>query len=93
MSATLPGGAVGALPVRVTVEEVWDAIDLELPASTTIAELKRQALDAAHVGREHDLYAVKFRGAFVDDAQTLADVGAVPHAPFIVLSRRRRPVR
>jgi hypothetical protein len=30
-----------ALPLRVTVQDVWDEVPLELPATTSLAELKR----------------------------------------------------
>ena len=32
------------LPLRVMVEEVWNEVMLELPASTPVGEIKRQAL-------------------------------------------------
>ncbi len=80
--------------VRVWVTDVWDAVELWLPADCTVAELKRQALLKA-TGREPRMeeYQVKFRGGLViNESQTLADLGAKPGAPFIVLPARRRPV-
>jgi len=41
-----------------------------------------------------DEYVVKFRGApLLDESATLAELGAGPNAPFIILPARRRPVR
>lgn len=84
----------GALPVRVMVEDAWDEVFLELPASTPLAELKRAALDHTHVKRDPSGYVLKYRGAELnDEGRSLAEAGLVPNAPLILLSRRRRPVR
>lgn len=83
-----------ALPVRVMVQDAWDQVLLQLPASTPVSELKRQALQRTHVDRDPAGYLVKFRGAeLLDENRTLDDAGVVSNAQFIVLPRRRRPVR
>jgi hypothetical protein len=82
------------IKVRVWVTDVWDTVELWLPADCTVAELKQQALLEA-TGRQPraEEYQVKFRGALVlDEGQKLADLGAKSGAPFIVLPARRRPV-
>lgn len=85
--------------VRVMVPDVWDQVFLAVAPSTTLAEVKRQALERAlkrppaRAGGLED-YVVKFRGALVtDEAATLASLGIGANAPLIVLSARRRPVR
>ena len=82
--------------VRVMVTDVWDQVFLAVEPTTTVAELKRQALSQALKRaqiRPGD-YVVKFRGAQVlNEATTLAALGAVPNAPFIVLPARRQAVR
>jgi hypothetical protein len=83
-----------ALPVRVMVQDAWDQVLLQLPASTPVSELKRQALQRTHVDRDPTGYLVKFRGAeLLDENRTLDDAGVVGNAQLIVLARRRRPVR
>ncbi len=83
-----------ALPVRVTVEDVWDEVFLEPPAATPVGQVKRQALELTHVMRDPSEYMVKYRGAELsDESRSLADSGVVPNGALIVLSRRRRPVR
>lgn len=83
----------GVLPLRVTVEDVWDEVLLEVPAATPVGEIKRQALAATHVTRPPSGYVVKYRGAeLIDEARTAADAGLVPNGALIVLARRRRPV-
>jgi hypothetical protein len=81
--------------VRVMVTDVWDQVFLAVEPTTTVAELKRQALAQA-LKRSNlplDEYIVKFRGAQVlDESTTLAPLGVVPNAAFIVLPARRRPV-
>jgi hypothetical protein len=82
--------------VRVMVTDVWDQVVLAVEATTTVAELKRQALTQALKRRDIQLedYVVKFRGAAVlNEAITLADLGTVANAAFIVLTARRPPVR
>ena len=81
--------------VRVMVTDVWDQVFLAVEPTTTVAELKRQALAQAlkRSNLQLDDYIVKFRGAPVlDEAVTLAALGAVANAPFIVLPARRQPV-
>jgi hypothetical protein len=83
-----------ALPLRVTVEDVWDEVFLELPEGTPLGEIKRQALLRTHVQRDPSEYVLKFRGAeLFDESQSAGDAGLIPNAALIVLSRRRRPVR
>jgi hypothetical protein len=81
------------LPVRVTVSDVWEQVPLQLPGSTTLGELKRQALEATRVVDDPAGYLVKFRGFELADGQSLAEAGVVPNAGLIVLARKRRPVR
>lgn len=83
-------------PVRVMVTPVWNSVELGVGGDTTVAQLKREALrEALHRDAvDDDAYIVKFRGAAVlDESMTLARLGAVPNAPFIVLPARRQPVR
>jgi len=81
--------------VRVMVTDVWDQVFLPVEPTTTVAELKKEALGKALRRRvAPDEYVVKFRGAEVlDESAALASLGAGAGAPFIVLPRRRQPVR
>jgi hypothetical protein len=82
------------LRVRVTVQDAWDEVPLDLPPATSLADLKRAALDATRVMRDPDEYVLKFRGfELLDESRSLADAGLVPNGAVIVLPRRRRPVR
>jgi len=81
--------------VRVMVTDVWDQVFLAAGPATTVADLKRRALEQAlrrpAAGGD---YVVKFRGAAVlDETITLQALGAGSNAPFIILPRRRQPVR
>ena len=81
-------------PIRVMVHESWDDLALEVSPETSVADVKRRALEHSRATLPEDAYEVKFRGALVSDESTsLADLGVVPHAHLIVLSRRRQPVR
>ena len=82
--------------VRVMVTPAWEQVPVQVVNTTTVAQLKREALRAAlkraPLGEQE--YIVKFRGAAVlDESLTLRALGAVPNAPFIVLPARRQPVR
>jgi hypothetical protein len=82
------------LRLRVMVQDAWDEIPLDLPSGTSLAQLKRMALDATKVTRDPDEYLLKFRGAeLYDETRSLADAGLVPNGAVIVLPRRRRAVR
>jgi hypothetical protein len=82
------------MPVRVTGEDAWDEVFLELPDGTPLSELKRQALELTHNRRNPSEYLIKYRGAALsDESLSLAQVGFVPNSPLIILAKRRRPVR
>ena len=84
----------GIVPVRVTVEDVWDEVWLELTAETPVGEIKRQALALTRVKRDPSQYVLKYRGAELsDETRTVSAAGLVPNGALIVLGRRRRPVR
>lgn len=81
--------------VRVWVTDVWDMVRLKVSPEWTVARLKQAALEQA-TGRRPDSsrYTVKYRGAPVlDDSQTLAELRAPDKAAFIVLPKKRQPVR
>lgn len=86
----------GRFTVRVMVTDVWDHVALAVGADTPVVEIKRQALERARrrPATDADDYMVKFRGAAVlDERATLGALGARPGSAFIVLPRRRQPVR
>jgi hypothetical protein len=85
---------MSVIPVRVMVEAMWDQVALELPAATTVSDIKQRALGLTHASGRAEDYLVKYRGAeLLDETRSLAQAGVVPNAALIVLSRRRRPVR
>ena len=82
------------LRLRVMVQDAWDEVPLDLPADTSLAELKQLALEATKVTRDPGEYLLKFRGAeLYDESRSLAEAGLVSNGAVIVLPRRRRPVR
>ncbi|MGH7607046.1 MAG: hypothetical protein ACREME_06870 [Gemmatimonadales bacterium] len=89
-------GTAEGFAVRVMVTPVWNTVELRVDDSTTVEQLKRDALRAALKTAAPDgaEYMVKFRGAAVlDESASLGSLGVVPNAPFIVLPARRQPVR
>lgn len=83
------------LPVRVTLADTWQVVNLEAAPDHTVASLKSRALaDAGIAAARAATYEVKFGGAPVrDESRTLGALGAKAGSPFIVLPKRRRPVR
>ena len=82
------------LPLRVTVLDTWEEFPLTVPAETPVAEVKRRALQLAHVRRPTEGYLVKYQGAEVPEGSvTVAEAGIPANGALIVLSRRRTPVR
>lgn len=81
--------------VRVMVTTVWEQVPVQVDDSTTVAQLKHEALRAALKTTAGEAgFLVKFRGAPVlDESITLGRLGVVPNAPLIVLPARRQPVR
>jgi hypothetical protein len=81
--------------VRVQLSEAWDAVRVSVPPSEPVRALKLAALEALQPGvRYHEDYVVKLRGvAIADESASLADIGAADGSIFLVMYRRRRPVR
>ena len=92
----IASGSVGNSAIGTWVASEFSQVALAVEPTTTVAELKRQALSEALKRRSvpPDDYLVKFRGGLVqDESVTLRDLAAGPNAPFIVLPARRQPVR
>jgi hypothetical protein len=87
--------AVERFPVRVMVMPAWDTTTIQIDDTTTVAQLKREALRATRkTAADEQNCMVKYRGAPVlDESITLRALGVVANAPFIVLPVRRQPVR
>ena len=91
-------GAVSAAErwtVRVQLSEAWDAVRVSVPPSEPVRAVKLAALEALQPdARYHEDYVVKLSGvAIADETASLADVGAADGSIFLVMYRRRRPVR
>jgi hypothetical protein len=80
--------------VRVQVADAWDAVRVSAPPAETVLALKVRALEALRPDAAfHDDYVVKLAGVVVDEHASLADVGAADGSIFLVMLRRRQPVR
>lgn len=91
----MTAAAVERVPVRVMVMPAWDTATIQTDGSTTVAQLKREALrQTRRTTADEQTCTVKYRGAqILDESVTLRSLGVVPNAPFIVLPARRQPVR
>jgi hypothetical protein len=81
--------------VRVTVADTWAVCSLEARKNESVGEVKRRALQAAHIDPARaDRYAVKLGGALVrDEGRSLVDARVPDGGALVVLSARRRAAR
>lgn len=83
------------MTVRVEMPEVWDAVRIDAPVTTTVVEVKVRALETLYPGAEpHEGFVMKLRGFEVlDEFASLMEAGAIDGSIFLLTYRRRRPVR
>lgn len=83
------------MKLRVQLLERWDRIDVDVPDSTPVATVKRDALAAFGLGDAAPSdYVVKLRGWEVLGEQgSVAESGARDGSTYLMTYRRRRPVR
>jgi hypothetical protein len=80
--------------LRVTVEEAWDTVLVEVGACVSIGDVKREALGrTVGGGAEGHNYVMKYRGAAVSEGATLESLEVPNGAAMIVIHVRRKPVR
>jgi hypothetical protein len=81
--------------VRVQLLEQWDRKDFDVPPTTPVATLKREALTAFGLsGVAPSDYVVKLRGWEVLGEQgSVAESGARDGSTYLITLRRRRAVR
>lgn len=81
--------------VRAQSAEAWDAVRLEVLPGTSVREVKQAAMaDLMPDVDELDAYVVKLGGFEVmNEAASLQAVGAADGSTFLIMARRRRPVR
>lgn len=87
------GGAT--MTVRVQIPEQWDVVVVEASPETTVADVKRAAVEAI-LGADAlpDELVIKLNGFEVLNEQvSLSDAGAKNGSTFLATYRRRRPVR
>lgn len=88
-------GGGDVLRLRVQAASLWDALRVDTAPNATIREVKLAAL-ARLVPDSYpaDQYVVKLRGFEVlDENATVSEAGAQDGSIFLILDRRRRPVR
>ena len=87
-----PNGA--ALNLRVEIPELWDVVRVSAASGSSVADVKRAALDALTPGADPTRYVMKLRGIEVlDESEGVEAAGARDGSIFLLPHRRRRPVR
>lgn len=91
-------GADDASPrwtVRVQVSDRFEAVRFSAPPSEPVIALKVRALELLRSDASyHEDFVMKLNGVEVhDENASLADAGALDGSIFLVMLRRRQPVR
>lgn len=83
------------MTVRARLGDTWDELEFDVSPEETVASIKTRALASQkQVKRAAADYEMKLGGALVrDESKSVAAAGAKDGSTFIVLSKRRRPVR
>jgi hypothetical protein len=83
------------ITVRVEIPEQWDVVVVEASPETTVADVKRAAVEAIlGAATPADELVIKLNGFEVLNEQVpLVDAGAKDGSIFLATYRRRRPVR
>jgi hypothetical protein len=81
--------------LRAQVASMWDAVRVDAAPNATVRELKTAALERLVPDSfPADQYVVKLRGFEVlDENVTISEAGARDGSIFLILDRRRRPIR
>lgn len=91
----LAEAGVSAITIRVEMPEVWDVVAIVVAPTERVVTVKVRALQALFPEAEHhEDFVVKLRGwEILDEAESLADAGAIDGSILLLTHRRRRPVR
>ena len=92
---SIGGSAPDRISIRVEMPDVWDVVRIETSSHTTVADLKRRALEELYPDAlPSEGVVLKLRGFEVlNESATLKEAGAVDGSIFLMTFRRRRPVR
>jgi hypothetical protein len=92
---SLADGSEPVLHLRVQIAELWDSVRVDALPSEPVISVKRAALEALYPdGADSDAYVVRLHGFEVlDEAVSLSGVGARDGSIFLLVNRRRQPVR
>ena len=88
-------GATSVWTVRVQGAEVWDAVRVEVLPATLVREVKQAAMAELMPDVDAlDGYVVKLGGFEVtNESASVQAAGATDGSTFLIMARRRRPVR
>lgn len=83
------------ITIRVQGADHWDSIRVEVPPDEPVLSAKLRALEELYPDAEyHEDFAMKLGGIEVlDEESSLSEAGARDGSIFLLMHRRRRPVR
>ena len=85
----------GRMTIRVQGADHWDSVQIEVPPEEPVLSAKLRALEELYPDAEyHEDFAMKLAGIEVlDEEASLSEAGARDGSIFLLMHRRRRPVR
>ncbi|HEY5218355.1 MAG TPA: hypothetical protein VIJ16_01040 [Gemmatimonadaceae bacterium] len=86
---------VPTITIRVEMPEVWDTVRIQVPPTDTVVAVKKRALEALFPRAEyHEDFVIKLGGwEVLNEHETLAAAGVPDGAIFLIMHRRRQPLR
>lgn len=92
---SLGSGNDHRLSLRVQIPELWETLRVVAPADTSVATLKERVLEVLMPAAEYpEDFVMKLAGwEVLDENASLAGAGAKDGSTFVLMGRRRRPVR
>ena len=91
----MTGTRKGRMTVRARLGDTWDELEFDVSPDETVASIKTRALATQKLLKRTGAdYEMKLGGALVkDESKSVSAAGATEGSTFMVLSKRRRPVR
>jgi hypothetical protein len=89
------GRGTDSVAFRVQALEMWEAVRVVAPPSTTVAEVKQRAVSTFFPDHPYpEDFVLKLRGwEMLDERETIGGGGIVAGSTLLLTYRRRRPVR
>jgi hypothetical protein len=92
---SLAAGDEPVMHIRVQVADLWDSVRVDAPATEPVISIKRAALETLYpAGIDPEEFVVRLHGfEILDEESSLGGAGVKNGSIFLLVGRRRKPVR